>query len=217
MTTIYPHDFDCPNCGTRFQSYVTHSTNTFGGVTSDFRPLAGGSQPDRGLIHTCDSCGFTGGADAFTGTVDEKVSRLIAERITPLVRDERSSASRRFEYAAWIATWRDHAPDKVGDLYLRAAWAWGDEPEVESTEGQEYLRRQAIEHFERAIEGDSVTGTDAQVIRYLIGEQYRRVGEPEAAARWYDRVVAEAGSDPEQRRIADLARQQKTDPQEYLR
>ncbi|MGW1954751.1 DUF2225 domain-containing protein [Streptomyces sp. NPDC001920] len=217
MTTIFPRDFDCPNCGTTFQSYVTGSTNNLGGVTTDFRQIAGGSQPDRGFIHTCDNCGFTGGSDAFQGSVDEKVSRLIAERITPLVRDERSSASRRFEYAAWIAKWRGLDSDVIGSLYLRAAWAWGDEPEVESAEGQDYLRRQAIEHFERAVEENSVTGEHAQTIKYLIGEQYRRVGEPETAALWYDRVVAEAGHDPEQRRLADLALQQKTHPEEFLR
>ncbi len=217
MTTIFPRDFDCPNCRTTFQSYVTGSTNNLGGVTTDFREIASGSQPDGGFIHTCDNCGFTGSTDAFEGLVDEKVSRLIAERITPLVRDERSSTSRRFEYAAWIAKWRGHDAEKIGSLYLRAAWAWGDEPEVESTEGQEYLRRQAIEHFERAVEDNCVTGEHAQTIKYLIGEQYHRVGESEAAARWYDRVVEEAGNDPEQRPLADLARQQKSDPQEFLR
>lgn len=217
MTTIFPRDFDCPNCGKRFQSYVTGSTNNLGGVTTDFQEIAGGSQPDRGFIHTCDNCGFTGGSDAFHGSVDENVARLIAERITPLVRDERSSASRRFEYAAWIAKWRGHKAEEIGSLYLRAAWAWGNEPEVESTEGQDYLRRQAIEYFERAIEEESITGGYAQTIKYLIGEQYRRVGEPDAAARWYDRVIAESGNDPEQGRIVDLARQQKTDPQEFLR
>ncbi|MFC5217059.1 DUF2225 domain-containing protein [Streptomyces coerulescens] len=217
MTTIFPRDFNCPNCGTTFKSYVTGSTNNMGGVTTDFQEIAGGSQPDRGFIHTCDNCGFTGNSGAFNGRVDKKVSRLIAERITPLVRDEHSSASRRFEYAAWIAKWRGSDAEEIGSLYLRAAWAWGNEPEVESTEGQDYLRRQVIEHFERAIEENFVVGEHAQTIKYLIGEQYRRVGEPEAAARWYDRVIAEAGNNPDQRRLVDLARQQKTDPQEFLR
>ncbi|WP_262058179.1 DUF2225 domain-containing protein [Streptomyces sp. STR69] len=216
MTTIFPRDFNCPNCGTTFESYITGSTNNLGGVTTEFQQLARGSQPDRGFIHTCDNCGFTGSSDAFDGRVDKKVSQLISERITPLVRDERSSASRRFEYAAWIAKWRGQNSERIGSLYLRAAWAWGDEPEVENTDGQDYLRRQVIEYFERAIEENCAVGEHAQTIKYLIGEQYRRVGEPEAAARWYDRVIAEAGNAPEQRQLADLALQQKTDPKERL-
>ncbi|MFB7619816.1 DUF2225 domain-containing protein [Kitasatospora sp. NPDC056181] len=217
MTTTFSATFNCPNCRRKFDSEVLGSTNNFGGVTTEFQQVAGGMQPLGGLIFTCPDCGFTGWQDAYRHRVAKTVSRLIAERITPLVRDERSSASRRYEYAAWIAKWRGDNLEEIGDLYLHAAWAWHDEPESEEgVEGQEHYRRQAIEYFEQAISSGVLPRQHALTLAYIVGEQYRRVGEPTEAARWYDYVIEFSGNDENVAQLAELALQQKTDPQEFI-
>jgi hypothetical protein len=47
--------------------------------------------------------------------------------LTPLVKDERAFAGRRYEYAAWIQQWRGEPAHIVGQTYLMAAWCCDDD------------------------------------------------------------------------------------------
>lgn len=215
MTTFFPMKLTCPNCAKEFSVQILGSTNNFGGRTTDFRPIAAGSQPITAYLHTCPRCGFTGGRRRYGEPVGPRLAAFIAERITPLVRDEQPVAWRRFEFAAWIEREQDGDPEQIADYYLHAAWCCEDDGVAEVEENNQYYRRQAIEYFERALEHGKVAAENTGVVTYLIGELYRRVGEPETAAVWYDKAI-ELSRSMGQEQIAELAGRQKTDPQERM-
>lgn len=217
MTTLMQLHLTCPNCRHEFETQAWASTNTFGGQTTDFRSLASGMQFLALEIHTCQVCGYTARAQQFEGEPPSKeVSTLIKERLTPLVRDERAMPWRRYEYAAWIAEWEGRTALDVGDFYLRAAWCCADDSVEGEGDSESYYRRMAIDYFERAIESGGVDPSNVPVVTYLIGEQYRRLGEPEHAAPWYERAIEDGGASGSGPFLIELARQQKTNPQELM-
>jgi uncharacterized protein len=201
----------CPNCGNEVEANVLVSTNTFGGLTTDLHRLAGGAEPLEYLIHSCQNCGFTGGAGEFQGNVASNIAAQIKEFVLPHVRDERLKADARWEFAAQIAEWRQQIPEVVAQFYLNAAWC-ADEPDKEH-----YYRRRAADWFEQALD---VGVENRPVILYLVGELYRRVGDTEVAIHWFDEAIAEADAeadkDPNAARIKEIAIQQKTNPQEMI-
>jgi uncharacterized protein len=217
MTTMMRIDLTCPNCGNEFSTETWASTNTFGGKTTDFRSLASGMQTLALEIHTCEVCGYTGGGSQFEESkVTKKVSELINERLTPLVQDERNLPWRRYEYAAWIADWEGRPPDVIAWYYLKGAWCCADDRVEGEGDSETYYRRMAIDYFRRAVDGGSLDPGELAVDTYLIGEEYRRVGEAGSAAPWLDSAVERASEVPGLDWLRDLARQQKADPQELL-
>lgn len=193
MTTIAPAMKTCPACHLAFQTLQLQSTNTFGQRTTDFYQFNGGMQALPYEVHTCPSCGFTGFDEAFEqDQVDESIVGLVNERIKPQVTTEQPTGGRRFEYAAWISIWERRSPLETAWLFLKAAWCYSldEEPEQEL----EY-RRQAITHFERAMEDAGVPTNEEVNYCYLIGELYRRVGDSAKATLWFDRAIRVAPDD----------------------
>ena len=52
---------------------------------------------------------------------------------------------------------------------------------------------------------------------HLVAELWRRVGQAESAAEWFDRVAPEVGDARTQQWVIDAARQQRNWPREWLR
>ena len=153
--------------------------------------------------------------DDFKGRkVNKRLKCLISENITPLLNNKEGiSLKKRFEHAAWIAEWRNCSSKDVGSLYLRAAWCCDDGKEKE----EQYYRLKTISFFERALQRNEIHRDKVALYTYLIGENYRRVGEQDRAAWWFDRVIASAGSSQQTAWLVNLAHQQKTNPKEFIR
>lgn len=215
MTMPTKIDLDCPCCGKAFQATTWGSTNLLGRQTTDFYQQSSGLPPLLLEIFTCPVCGYSGLYHGFANvTVREPVADLIRRKITPLLDEEKLSAARRYEFAAWIAAWRGANSKTVGDLYLKAAWCCyergNDELEMQ-------YRQQAIMHFEEALKNDTIPADEVPAHTYLTGELYRRIGEPDKAARWFDRVTEVVGAVPDAQWLVDLAHQQKTAPEEFMK
>jgi uncharacterized protein (DUF2225 family) len=207
VTTTDSRRVTCPNCRGKFEITVVMSHTTSGRDT-DFRPISAGSPIIDLVIHTCPRCGLTGYEDRFETKVPREVSQLIEQRITPLVRDERSQPWRRYEYAAWIAGWQGEGDAAVADLYLRAAWCCREKIDDETQQVESYYRAKAAEHFERALAADRVQADEIDVITYLIGELRRRVGEFGDAKSWLAKAVRLADGVDGRQWVADIARRQ---------
>ena len=54
------------------------------------------------------------------------------------------------------------------------------------------------------------------VLTYLVGELWRRVGDPKEAKRWFDRVAGEVSDAQTQQWVMDAARQQRDCPREWF-
>ena len=220
MTTFMNIAITCPNCHEEFTGEILTSTNTLGGQTTDFRSLAAGFQPEVAMMQTCPRCGFTAFEEEFKGAISAELSTMIAERITPYAANEKAEPWRRFEYAAWIAEWRDRPELEVAHLFLLAGWVCADATVHAAASlddlSEEFYRRQAIEHFEKALEKGHVPTVQRANIAYLIGEQYRRTNDSPAAEAWYDQAIQWVQDGSRDEGILDLAEQQKTSPRERL-
>lgn len=214
MTTPTEINLDCPCCGKAFEATTWGSTNLLGPQTTDFYQQSSGWPPLLMEIFTCPVCGYSGLYGDFVDvTVDEPVVDLIRRKITPLLDEEEPSAARRYEFAAWIAAWRGDNPKRVGDLYLKAAWCCyeGGHDDLEMQ-----YRRQAILHFEEAFQKGMIPADEVPTHTYLIGELYRRIGEREKGALWFDQVPEVVDDDADMQWLVDLAYQQKTAPEEFM-
>ena len=216
MTTFGEADLDCPNCGTGFTVEVLTSTSALGSQTTDFRLTAVGIPPLDGIIHTCPHCGLTGAQETFAEPVGPKLAQFIAEQVTPLVRNEPPQSWQRFEYAAIIAKEQGVSRADIADLYLHAAWCCAARGAPATGKNEEYYRREAIENFEGALAGNEIESESKATITYLVGELYRRVGEPETAATWFTAAIRLTASDRDGSFLAELARKQMTAPSEMI-
>lgn len=208
MTLPRPITLICPNCQNAIDTDALMSTNYYG-LTTDLHRLTSGANPLTFLIHSCQSCGFTGGESEFQGAVDPNVAAQIQDFIYPHIHDEQLSADSRWEFAAKISEWRQQHPEKVAQLYLNAAWCSTD------SDKEHYYRRRAADWLEQAID---IGVKNRLTITYLIGELYRRVGEIDISHYWFDVAIAEAKNDIDENatRIKELAIQQKTNPQDMI-
>jgi uncharacterized protein (DUF2225 family) len=196
-TMLLTEDFTCPLCGTVYPAGVVVSTNTLGGQDSEFRRYALGMQPLEFLVHTCPACGcpdlhslFPGAkppADGRLSPTDKDGIRRLLQTYcrTRHLKPKDFTASQRFEVLAEVLLLRGAAAALVAPAYLKAAWMADDRGESERAV---FCRRQAAQYFQRALETGEISPPNVPLIRYLIGEIYRRAGDFAQALLWFDRT-----------------------------
>ena len=216
MTTLQQIELTCPVCETHFRSQAVVSTNSFGGKRTDFHERAAGTQPLPYLVHMCNRCGYTGAERDFTEEAD--VSPTLREQVwselAPQIAKPAVLGSEKYEAAAKVAEWQGMEPRHVADLLLRAAWCCVDEGDIEA---ERFFRRKAAWAFERALESyDGVPREERAVLTYLVGELWRRVGDAQRSALWFNRVPAEVVDVASQQWVKDAARQQRDCPREWF-
>lgn len=201
MTTIRQQELACPACATTFQVNVVISCSSAGQDT-DFRPHYLGLDPLPLFVHTCPTCLFSGYEMHFEAPVSERLRHWLVER-NGLGRLQSDTGSHRYTLAARC---RGRAGDNVlavAELFLRASWC----ARAEGDKAAERLgQRRAVERFERALESGLVPASRKDVISYLVGELYRRLGDYELAVAYLARV-SEARWAPLAARQLALARQ----------
>jgi len=220
VTTLQQIELQCPVCETRFRSQAVISTNSFGGKRTDFHERAAGTQPLPYLVHMCSSCGYTGAERDFTDEADvtpvvrEHVWTELAPQLTAAPNRGAVLGSEKYEAAAKVAEWQGLEPRHVADLLLRAAWCCVDEGDIEA---ERFFRRKAAWAFERSLDAfDGVAREERAVLTYLVGELWRRVGDPRLAREWFDRVPGEVVDPATQQWVLDAARQQRDCPREWF-
>jgi hypothetical protein len=214
MTTMLSISLRCPNCAADFESRGLASTNNFGPRHTDFRQEAAGFQPRQFYVHGCPRCGFSGWEEEFETELDDATKAMIDQNITPLLRRDKEMPWRKIEHAAQIAIWRKIPCDQIARTYLLAAYVCAD---CESDAQSEIANRsRAIEFFSEALDENGVPTEGVPEVIYLVGELYRRIGQPEKAVEWLQRAeqLARSAGGPEG--LADLARQQRTEPREVM-
>jgi uncharacterized protein (DUF2225 family) len=215
MTTLRQIELRCPVCDNEFKSQSVVSTNAFGGKRTDFHERAAGTQPLAYLIHMCGECGYSGGEADFTAPTDVSpvLKQQVLKELAPL-RSSLISGSEKYEAAAKVAQWQGMESRHIADLLLRAAWCCVDEGDVEA---ERYFRRLAAWMFEEALSAyDGVSRDERAILTYLVGELWRRIGDVQLAAHWFDAVAAEVTDLQNQQWVMDAADQQKLNPREWF-
>lgn len=215
MTTLRQIILSCPICDNSFVSQAVVTTNAYGGKRTDFHERAAGTQPLAYLVHMCGKCGYSGTESDFDA--EGEISPLLKDHVLNELAPPLSASmtgSTKYEAAAKVAEWQGAEDRSVADLFLRAAWCCVDEGD---TEAERYFRRHAAWKFERALgKYDGVSDDERAVLTYLVGELWRRIGDPKRANDWFDRVDYEIGDSATQSWIVAAAEQQRNDPQEWF-
>jgi uncharacterized protein (DUF2225 family) len=211
MTTVHQEKVQCPCCKTSITIDVLGSTNSFGCYT-DFHGITMGYAPLPIMMNTCPNCGFSGYRQDFSGKLDKNLKSQIGTVITPLCQAEEMNAGRRYELHAKIREMAGDNAWKLGQEYLKGAWAAFDE----QTANEAHLRQLAINYFQKALAEQLVPPNEEPNITYLIGELYRRIGEIEAAHRYFNQVIQQAETTPSWQDMAKYAIQQRDNPQEEM-
>ncbi|HUF27023.1 MAG TPA: DUF2225 domain-containing protein [Gemmatimonadaceae bacterium] len=217
MTTLHQVELTCPVCEQRFSSQAVLSTNSLGGLQTDFHELAVGAQPLPYLLHTCARCGYTAGETDFGDGIGIglDVKQHVWGELTPMLPAGPLQGSDKYELAAKVAVWQDAEPRRIADLYLRAAWCCMDESD---TEAERYFRRHAAWMFERALASfDAVDRGERARLTYLVAELWRRVGDLARAREWFDKVPSEITDAQSDAWIVREARRQRDCPREWFR
>ncbi len=213
MTTLAPIEIECLCCGNQFESRKVVSTDSLGPVTTDLFEMAAGQQPIRHLIFTCPECGYTG-VSTEEGPLDSQIKKFVEETISPRLKEEEITSGRTWEFMAIISEAKGLDDFAIGSLYLRAAWlSWLDG----NAEDEPGYRRKVTDYFEKALNKDIVLEDRVCWTKYLVGEMYRRTGDEITANKWFDKVTEMELTHPNRDFWLDLARQQKTEPKEYIR
>jgi len=224
--TIEQVNMTCPCCDTAFEDTIAVSWNTYGPTTTDFNTW---SMPSD--IHSCPSCGFSGGEvdfdvkdyyghdcneDDVKKTLPNSIKQRVRQEISPhLKKNAEIPARRSYYYAALIAQWRGAEWREIGHLYLGAAWCTRPYRGAMSKEEKRY-RHKAINCFKKGLSERQIREKEVTHYTYLIGEIYRRIGDEQEASAWFGRVEKAARGFRNRQWLVALAKQQKTDPQEFI-
>jgi hypothetical protein len=186
------------------------STNTCGPLTTDLYRHAGGFPSLPLMVHGCTQCGYSGHvADFDPEQVTPELKEWVRTNLKPI--PDRFSTGAKYENSVRIAEYKGAPPYHVAQLWLKAGWCESEDGGA----GVRY-RREAVARFEAAMERRQVTADSRAIITYLIGELYRRVGDPDKAKAWFARAPDAVGGNAKQEWLIDLAIQQSTNPKETV-
>ena len=213
MTTLQPFTFTCPLCGESFETELVTSSNSFGPLHSDLYREASGTQPVCFFAHSCTSCGFSGfDGDFQPQQFSEEFRQKVAEIITPEVRARKIEPNGHYYLLALCAEWQGATPLALGRIYQMGAWCHRTKNEPDK---EQFFLARAAEFFERGIQAGEAQGENKAVYMYILGDLYRRLGNPVNAGEWYRKAIeaVKAGGDP---KIAEMAERQIKDPKDIL-
>jgi uncharacterized protein len=214
MTTTQTHRFTCPLCGNMFDAEIVTSTNSFGPLHSDFYREASGAQPICLFVHTCTNCGYSGfDGDFQPQSFPPEFAKQVAQVITPEVKRQPIEAGGHYYLAALCAEWRGASAQELGRIYHMGAWCWRMHGDKEKEWFNLFM---AVENFEKALRDGQLPEESRAMYAYIIGDIYRRLGEPDEAKAWYKKVpeiLKESGGDA---KIAEYAERQMKEPKDIF-
>jgi uncharacterized protein (DUF2225 family) len=121
-------------------------------------------------------------------------------------------AETRYEIAAKIAEFSKKPFLGIAQILLRAAWCARDrEPEGAA---EKDFRRRAINRFMQALDDRAITEEERLRAMYLIGEEYRRIGEQTEAHKWFLILIEYCEEHQTGQYWARLSQQQMEHPRE---
>ena len=215
MTTVQPHTFTCPLCNNVFETNLVTSSNSFGPLHSDFYREAVGAQPVCNFAHTCTNCGFSGfdGDFASPQAFTEEFRQKVADTITPEVRARKIETNGHYYLVALCAEWQGATPLALGRIYQMGAWCHRTRNEPDK---ERFFLARAAEFFERGIRAGEAKGENMALYTYILGDLYRRLGNPDMAKEWYRKAIETVKISGGDLKVAEIAELQLADPKDIL-
>lgn len=218
MTDYLPYEEQCPCCyGTiSFYGYPYSPQDKLGDVTTDLRQLwRGDSQPMHYVVHTCPLCGYTGTEVDYqtaTLTLEDRIFVFAQLLQRCMAWNVRFHAGHQYRLFAILKEREGWSNTVLGDLHLHAAWCSGD---LGLDKDEMYYRGKAVHYYQKALAEDELCPQTRASRTYLVAEQFRRIGDQESSALWFDEAIHEAAEAGDQRLVA-CATQQKSNPRDVF-
>ena len=184
MTIIFDEEYICPLCGKTYES-PTIGSSSYGYLDSEFRMHSFGLNPLRFSLHICPYCKYPT-KNPYEELTNEQKTRIkkILENKIGVIRVDKELLYKFLVYAQ-LTKELGYPNYAVADAYLTAAWVADD---LRSSE-RKNLRKHTLDYFVKSLSDDvTLTKKKIQVITYIIGELYRRLGEFEKAIEWFQKV-----------------------------
>ncbi len=189
MTTMMFVERKCALCGALNECYALTSTNNFGGMDTEFRSYAVGSDPIENSLQTCSKCGYT------HYNIENVPKNITATK--ELVKnffDVESAGKKTFQtYKSYELLGRililDRAlPVKIAATFLRAAWTAEDAQKLALAKT---YRQEAAKFLAQWVSwGKKVSKRKTEEL-FLLAEIYRRAGEFKLSEEIHGRIVIE--------------------------
>lgn len=189
MTTMMLVERKCALCGALNECYALTSTNNFGGMDTEFRSYAVGSDPIETSLQTCSECGYT--------HYDiEKVPKNIAatkELVKNFIEVESADKKtlptyKNYELVGKILILDRAIPDKIAATFLRAAWTAED---AEKFVLARTYRQEAARLLAEWLSWSKKVSRRKTEQLFLLAEIYRRAGEFKLSEEIHDQIVIE--------------------------
>lgn len=209
----------CPACAADVQLTKLRQVPRCVRRATDFREVYSDSAPwYEYQVHLCELCGFAGTEQLYRECSGPNfgLAAVLESELGWNLEYAKRSPVERYYHAVHVAKLIDETELVIGHIALTGAWcamAAGD------SESEVYFRREAVDAYANALdEFDLVPREERAGLAYMIGELWRRVGEPDLANHWFRSVEIECATadQKDEQSWLRLAKQQATDPQEWM-
>ena len=190
MTTMLSEECKCALCGAINQYNSLSSTNNFGGLDTEFRSYAMGTDPLAAYLQTCAVCGYTSYdlGKNLTPKAMETV-RVIVEKFYSVEKCNKKQMLpyKQYELAALIMKARRAAGENVAETFLRAAWMADDH---EHSLLAKQSRKSAADNLSTKLPEEKDLSTQAEQM-FRLADIYRRSGEFQLSLDTQEKIAAD--------------------------
>lgn len=193
---FYDQEETCPVCQKKFTARkVRRSMCIVSRRDTDFCVIYQNVNPNLYSIFVCPHCGYAA-ADTTFAEVSPEDREKLANGLAELgyagidfsgERDVKKGIA-AYERAVRCAEMRGAKDSVFASLYLRIAWLYRSEQDAREVE----FVQKALDAYDKAFNSEPMPiGKMSEIaLTYLIGELYRRTGNPAKAVQWYSQVVS---------------------------
>ena len=187
MTTMLAKECVCTLCGAMNQCYVLSSTNNFGGMDTEFRSYAVGTDPLSVYVETCSMCGYAAYdlSKELPGHLLPEVRKIVDQfYVSEGLNKTEVPTYMKYELTAYLMQVRSIPSENVAETFLRAAWMADDANE--NSHAARY-RKSAAALLELALARDTSEANKSETL-FRLAEIYRRSGEFQDALVTFDKI-----------------------------
>ena len=193
---LYEHKVICPLCEKKFTTpQVLSRRIRIEKTDSDFCNYYQGANPLFYEVAVCPECGF-----AFTADHAERLGAAAADAVEKVLADipkkdysgvrDWQLALETYILALKCLTAAAGKHSVIARLYLRAAWLYRYK---QDSAGEKKYLQLALDHYQTAFSRETFDTKQELQLLYMIGELYNRLGNPDQAVQWFNRLVQHPG------------------------
>uniref|UniRef100_A0A7C1F2T7 DUF2225 domain-containing protein n=1 Tax=Ammonifex degensii TaxID=42838 RepID=A0A7C1F2T7_9THEO len=193
--SLYPKNYTCAFCGTRFSSLAAKSKDIrLVKTDSDFCPHYQTVNPLLYEALVCPQCGYAFTADMPAKLLNDRTRASLAAQLPQIRSSLRFDGARdfaqaveAFRLAAVCAEIIGAKKSVIGKIYLKIAWlhrSAGNEEE------ERLFIKKAILYLEKSYQTEHSTDPASELnLLYLLGDLNLRLGQERTATQWFSTVL----------------------------